>query len=303
MSGTDNISGFLNETTEIEQTITNAKTNIARIQEFQVQILNSTSTTQEDVTIKERERLIFNTRNLLVECKDRIRNIQYDNARLSSTDPNFGIRQQRFEYLRTKLSSVLEEYRQAESNFMKQTKDRMARQYKVVNPNATQQEIDDYVSNSDSQPIFQQALLRTNEAKSALAEVQKRHEDIKNIENTIAELVTLFQELHLQVEAQDQTIVSIVDNAESTAEKTGKTAEDLGKANKLAASARKKKWICLGIALLIIIVIVVVLVIRFLPSNSGSSKPAATTTSPTTPALSNNPPVNQSPQSPKLMFL
>ncbi|RIA88700.1 t-SNARE, partial [Glomus cerebriforme] len=221
MSGvSDNINGFLNEITEIDQKITNAKTNIVKIQEFQGQILNSTSTTQENFTTKEREALVSDTRNLLVECKDRIKRIQYDNVRIHSSDPNFGIRQQRYDVLRTKLSNVLEEYRQAESDFMKQTKVRMARQYKVVNPNATQQEIDDYLSNSDSQPIFQQALLRTNEAKSALAEVQKRHEDIKNIESTIAELAALFQELHLQVESQDQTVINIEQNAEATAQKT-----------------------------------------------------------------------------------
>jgi len=223
----------------------------------------------------------------LWNAKDRIRIIQYDNARLPSTDPTFGIRQQRYEYLRTKLSSVLEEYRQAESNFMKQTKDRVARQYKVVNPSATQQEIDDFVSNSSSQPIFQQALLRTNEAKNALAEVQKRHEDIKNIENTITELATLFQELHLQVEAQDQTVINIGENAEVTAQKTEKTTEELGKATKLATAARKKKWICLGITLLIIIIIIVVVLIKFLPNKSNSPKPATTTTPPATPALLN----------------
>ena len=94
--------------------ITNAKANIEKIQGFQGQILNSTSTTQEDATIRAREKLITDTRNLLVESKDRIRTIQSDNVRLPSTDPNLGLRQQRYEYLRTKLSSVLEEYRQAE---------------------------------------------------------------------------------------------------------------------------------------------------------------------------------------------
>jgi len=291
MSGADNANKFLNETSEIEQKITNAKNNIGRIQGFQGQILNSTSTTQEDVTIRERERFVSETRNLLVECKDRVKRIQYENANLPQADPNIGIRRQRYEYLKTKLSNVLEEYRQAESNFMRLTKDRMERQYRVVNPNATQQEIDEFVSNSDSKPIFQQALLRTSEAKSALAEVQKRHGDIKNIESTIAELAALFRELQLQVDIQDQTVINIEQNAETTAQKTEKTVEDLGKATMLAKAARKKKWICLGIAVLIIIIIVVVLVIKFLPkssdNNSGNSSgtPPPSTSSPVTPAL------------------
>ncbi|CAI2165038.1 6348_t:CDS:1 [Funneliformis geosporum] len=288
---TDNISKFLNETTSIEQKITNVRSNITKIEEFQSQILVSTSTTHEDSTNKEREAFVESTRNLLIECKDRIKKIQYENARIPSTDPNFGLRQQRYEYLRTKLSNVLEDYRLAENTFMKQTKDRMERQYKVVNPNASQQEIDDYVSNPNSQPIFQQALLRTNEAQNALAEVQKRHEDIKSIENTIAELVALFQELHLQVEEQDQTIVNIEANTEVTVEKTEQAANEIGTATKLAQAARKKKWICLGIAILIILVIVVV-VITQLPKGSISSSSTNTVTATTTvtpTALPNNP--------------
>ncbi|GBB99286.1 hypothetical protein RclHR1_03470021 [Rhizophagus clarus] len=288
MSGVDNnISGFLNETTEIEQRITDAKTNIARIQGFQGQILNSTSTSAESSAARERENLVSNTRNLLIECKDRVKRIQYENVRVPSSDPNFGIRQQRYEYLRTKLSNVLEEYRQVESDFMKQTKDRMGRQYKVVNPNATQQEIDDYVSNSDSEPIFQQALLKTNEAKNALAEVQKRHEDIKNIENTIAELAALFQELHLQVESQDQAIINIEQNADTVVQKTEQTTQELGKANVLAMAARKKKWICFAIFILIVIIIVVVILTQLPQIRGDNSKQNTNKT--VTPALINSP--------------
>lgn len=289
MSGVDNnISGFLNETTEIEQRITDAKSNITRIQEFQGQILNSTSTSASNSAARERENFIANTRNLLIECKDRVKKIQYENARVPSSDPNFGIRQQRYEYLRTKLTNVLEEYRQVESDFMKQTKDRMGRQYKVVNPNATQQDIDDYLSNSDSEPIFQNAILKTNEAKNALAEVQKRHEDIKNIENTIAELAALFQELHLQVEAQDQTIVNIEQNVETVAEKTEQTTQELGKATLLAKAARKKKWICLGIFILIVIIIVIVIITQ-LPQIRGDNSQTNNTNKTVTPALINSP--------------
>jgi syntaxin 1B/2/3 len=209
-----NINGFLNETIEIGQKLTNVKTNITKIQELQEQLFdNNISTTKEYSVTKERENLVSNTKNLLVEYKDYIKRFQYENSRVPSSDPNFGPRQQRYEYLRTKLSNVLEEYHQVESNFMKQTKDRMKRQYKVVNPNVTQREIDDFVSNSDSQSIYQQDLLKTNEAKNALEEVQKRHEYIKNIENTITELAALYQDLQLHG-FQDQTIINNEQNVQ-----------------------------------------------------------------------------------------
>ncbi|RGB38220.1 hypothetical protein C1646_755949 [Rhizophagus diaphanus] len=63
----------------------------------------------------------------------------------------------------------------------------MTGQYKVLNPNATQQEIDDYV--------------------------QKRHEYIKNIENTVAELTALSRDLHLH-DQTDQTIINNEQNVQ-----------------------------------------------------------------------------------------
>ncbi|POG59568.1 t-SNARE [Rhizophagus irregularis DAOM 181602=DAOM 197198] len=195
-----NINEFLNETIEIGQKLTNAKSNITKIQELQAQLLdNHISTIKEDLLNKERENFVSNTRNLLIECRDQIKRIQYENAHVPSSDPNFGPRQQKYEYLRTKLCNVLEDYRQVESDFMKRTKDCMTKQYKTWNPKATQPEIDYYISNSDSQLISLLALLKINGikgAKQVLAELQKRNEYIKNIEYTVAELAALSRDFH-----------------------------------------------------------------------------------------------------------
>ncbi|CAG8741504.1 4311_t:CDS:1, partial [Acaulospora colombiana] len=140
--------------------------------------------------------------------------------------------------------NVLDEYRGLENAYMQQQTERIARQYKVIKPNATQQEIDEYVSNPNSQPVFQQALLRTGEARDVLGQVQRRHEDIKNIEQTIAELAALFQELDLQIDAQDPLIVQIEGNVDDTNVKIEKAQGELTQAKMSAIAARKKKWIC-----------------------------------------------------------
>ncbi|CAB5374422.1 unnamed protein product [Rhizophagus irregularis] len=176
----DEINRFLNETIEIGQKLANVKMNIRKIQELQRQILYNESTSA-------------------TKCRDQIKRIQYENAHVPSSDPNFGPRQQKYEYLRTKLCNVLEDYRQVESDFMKRTKDCMTKQYKTWNPKATQPEIDYYISNSDSQLISLLALLKINGikgAKQVLAELQKRNEYIKNIEYTVAELAALSRDFH-----------------------------------------------------------------------------------------------------------
>jgi syntaxin 1B/2/3 len=220
-----NASGqFLEEASAIDQGIQKIQSNIDRIQTLQTHILVSTSYQQEDIHGKERESLIIETKNLLFELKDRIKKIQHENFRLPKNDPNISLRKQRHEYLHEKFTNVLDEYRNVEDTYMRQQKERMARQYRVVNPEANQQEIDDYLTNPSDQPVFQQAVIRTGEAKAALAEVQKRHGDIKQIEQTISELASLFSEMQLQVEEQDPVLASVEEAVTETLVKveTGK---------------------------------------------------------------------------------
>ncbi|CAG8549308.1 1451_t:CDS:2 [Ambispora gerdemannii] len=197
---------FLTEISQIEQSIANIQKNITRIKDLQSQLLISTSAFQTRSFASERDDLLNSTRTLLFHVKDRIKKIEYENTRISSTNPEFGLRKQRHQYLKEKFTNILEEYRGLEDQYMRQHMERLGRQYRVVNPDATEAEISNYLANPSNEAVFQQALLRTGEAREALAEVQKRHEDIKQIEATIAELAQLYQEMQLQVEAQDEAL-------------------------------------------------------------------------------------------------
>lgn len=260
MERISDLDSFLNETSSIEQNITVIRINITRIQDLQTQILGTTSTYDEENLARQRNEIINNIRSLFTETKDRIKVIKKENLKISSeSDQNYGVRVQRSNHLQEKFKNVLDEYHGVENAYISQQSERVARQYKVIKPNATQQEINEYMSNPDSQPLFQQALIRTGEAKEALGQVQRRHEDIKHIEHTIAELAALFEELNIQISAQDETIVNVESNVGHTVNKMEKANEDLEKARISALSARRKKWILFFIIVIILIIIAVIL--------------------------------------------
>ncbi|CAG8450174.1 12741_t:CDS:2 [Ambispora leptoticha] len=217
---------FLVEISQIEQSINDIQKNISLIKNLQDQLLISTSAYQARSFASQRDDLLNSTRTLLINVKDRIKKIEYENTRIPSTNPEFGLRKQRHQYLKEKFTNILDDYRGLEDQYMRQHMERLARQYRVVNPEATEAEISDYLSNPSNEPVFQTALLRSGEAREALAEVQKRHEDIKQIEATITELAQLFQEMQLQVEAQDEVLVAVEENVDVTLIKTEKAEED-----------------------------------------------------------------------------
>jgi syntaxin 1B/2/3 len=93
---------------------------------------------------------------------------------------------------------------------------------------------------------------RHGEARSALREVQSRHQDIQKIERTITELAQLFNEMSIMIEVQETAIDNIEQKAQETETHVEGGLQATDQAVVSARAARRKKWWCLGIILLII---------------------------------------------------
>lgn len=112
--------------------------------------------------------------------------------------------------------------------------------------------------------IFQQAMLsatRSSQARSTLAEVQSRHNDIVVIERKIEELAQLFNELSVVVELHDVHIDQIDQQVSRAENSMSNAVKEQDRAINLLRSIRRKKWWCFGIMVLIIIIIVVIVVV------------------------------------------
>ena len=89
---------------------------------------------------------------------------------------------------------------------------------------------------------------RRGQSQSALRAVQGRHEAIQKIERQMIELAQLFQDMEAAVVQQEPAVEIIDQKAEDTHMNISKGNEQLDQAVIKAAAARRKKWICLGIA-------------------------------------------------------
>ena len=89
---------------------------------------------------------------------------------------------------------------------------------------------------------------RRGQAQSALHAVEGRHQAIHKIEEQMIELAQLFQDMEAAVVQQEPAVEIIDQKAEDTQMNISKGNEQLDQAVVKARSARRKKWICLGIA-------------------------------------------------------
>jgi len=152
----------------------------------------------------------------------------------------------------------------------------MERQFRIVKPDATPEEIKAVVNDEQGGQIFSQALLnsRYTDSRAAYREVQERHEDIKRIEKTLTELAQLFNDMSVLVAEQNDAIEVIAGQADLVQKDTEAALEHTDKALISARAARKKRWICFFILLIVLAVvgIIVGVVISRNVANNNKTK-------------------------------
>jgi syntaxin 1B/2/3 len=159
-----------------------------------------------------------------------------------------------------RLKATINRYQTLEADFRRDSQAAAERQYRIVRPDATEEEVREAVSDPDA-PIFQQALLnsdRRGQASSTLRNVKERHEAIQNIERQMVELAQLFQDLDQIVQQQEPLVANIEQKGEEIHENVVQANTEIGGAIEKARSRNRKKWWCLLVVILIIIVIAII---------------------------------------------
>jgi t-SNARE complex subunit (syntaxin) len=125
----------------------------------------------------------------------------------------------------------------------------MVRQYRIVNPNASQAEVEAIVSDtSANQQVFSQALMnadRRGQSRQALNAVENRHAAIQKIEQQMIELADLFNQMEELVVQQEAAVTVIEQRGEEVVENIQGGNEHLVTGVNSARARNRKKWWCL----------------------------------------------------------
>jgi syntaxin 1B/2/3 len=162
------------------------------------------------------------------------------------------------------LKAAIQKFHKIERDFQARLRDQIERQYRIVNPNATQAEVDTIVSNTSNQQIFSQALMqsdRRGQSRLALEAVEDRHAALQKIESQMIELAQLFNDMDALVVQQEAAVTVIEQKGEEVVENIQGGNEHLVKGVKSARARNRKKWWCLLICIIIIIIVVIIVVI------------------------------------------
>ena len=99
--------------------------------------------------------------------------------------------------------------------------------------------------------------------QNAVADLEERHKDIKNLEKSILQVHNLIIDLSKLVQLQGEMIDNIDANIQKAVNYVHKGEKNLIKAKENMKKARKKKCIILIIAIVILLIVLVPILIRF----------------------------------------
>lgn len=260
---------ILNECREIDKGIDTIERNLENIRMLQQRALDDPDSSQQSATNRQLDTISSETMTMYRSFAARIKTIkQQPESGSPKNAPQLG-------KVDRKLKAAINQYQNVESDYRKKLQTQMARQYRIVRPEASDAEVREAVEDTSSQQVFSQALLqsdRRGQSRQALNAVENRHAAIQKIEGQMIELAQLFQDMEALVVQQEDSVAVIEQKGEEVQENLDKGTEQIGVAIKSARARNRKKWWCLLIVVLIIIVIVVVVVITQVVNKPSAPK-------------------------------
>jgi len=245
-SSSDGMAQFYNQISSIQDELRRFDANVSRIGDLHSRTLNNTDEALSQQNAAALDELVAETRALCNQIKNQIRDLEKESVP-PGQDPR--IRKNQTSLVRSKFVEALQNYQQVEQQYRSRYRQRVERQFKIVKPDATPEEVAAVIQSDEGAggQVFAQALTsstRYGESRAAYREVQERHENIRKIERTLAELAQLFIDMDVLVNQQEDMINAIETSATQVQKDTEAGLGQTEKAVEHARSARRKRWFC-----------------------------------------------------------
>ncbi|GAA5904994.1 uncharacterized protein JCM6883_004932 [Sporobolomyces salmoneus] len=262
---------FYDQVAQIRESIRQFDTNLTQLESKQIYSLQP----QHDASTTETISVELNEMKTLLsvagtELKKRI-------TELGHQVGNDEARRGHWENLKAGLKRAVERQQTIEMAQRERVRERVSRQYRIVKPEATDEEVKQVLSNSTDPAgaptqVFQQALsgsARTTAALAAFQAAKSEHVQFLQLEQSIIELSELIQQVAELVADQDPQIVKIEQQADDVRGDLENGVKEVQRAKLSATAARHKRKICAAIGLIMLTIVIVVIVVQFKGSGGG----------------------------------
>ncbi|KAK9699308.1 hypothetical protein RND81_08G166400 [Saponaria officinalis] len=161
--------------------------------------------------------------------------------------------------LKKKLRDKMAEFQKLRENVQQEYREVVERRvYTVTGQRADEETVDRLIETGNSEQIFQKAIQEQGRGQvmDTLAEIQERHDAVRDVERKLLELQQIFLDMAVLVDAQGDVLDNIELQVKNAVDHVNSGNTALQKAKSLQKNSRK--WMCIAIIILLIIVAVIV---------------------------------------------
>lgn len=162
--------------------------------------------------------------------------------------------------LRKKLKEKMDEFQELRQKINAEYRETVQRRYyTVTGENPDEKTVDMLISTGESETFLQKAIQEQGRGRilDTIAELQERHDAVKDMERNLMELHQVFLDMAVMVQHQGEQLDDIEAQVNRAHSFVRGGTEHLQTARKLQKNTRK--WTCWAIIILLIIILIVVL--------------------------------------------
>ena len=253
---------FFTEAREIKSLMDAMRASMREIENSHDENLKTISTEKGREWSDQLEHLMQAANGLAAQIRTRLKEMADDNTEhaqrgVAETVAESRIRTNTYNSLTHKFVDLMSQYQDLQTKYKNKYRARVERQYRIVKPDATPDEISRSVEDPKSDIFTEQILAGAGHAaaRNALADIQERHRDILRLESSINEMHQLFLEMSLLVEAQGELIDQIEHQIGQGVTFTGRAVEELRYTSEM--KKKRNERVCWAVVVLIIIILIV----------------------------------------------
>lgn len=164
--------------------------------------------------------------------------------------------------LKKKLKELMSEFQTLRQKIQDEYREVVQRRFITVTGKKPDEEtIDHLIDTGESEQIFQKAIQEQGRGQilDTVAEIQERHDAVKDLEKKLFDLHQIFLDMAVLVEAQGEMLDNIETQVTNAVEHVQSGTVALQRAKTLQRNSRK--WMCIAIIILLIIIVIIVVAV------------------------------------------
>ncbi|KAE8781320.1 hypothetical protein D1007_45446 [Hordeum vulgare] len=264
----DNLKGFLKKVDGIESLIAKLTNLLTKLQSANEESKAVTKASAMKAIKQRMEKDIDEVGKIARMAKTKVDELEKDNLS-NRQKPGCGkgsavdrSREQTTGAVKKKLKERMDDFQVLRESIRQEYREVVERRVFTVTGNRPDEEtIDDLIETGRSEQIFKDAVQQQGRGQvlDTVAEIQERHDAVRDLERKLLELQQIFLDMAVLVEAQGDMINHIETHVSNATNHIQQGVGALQNAKKLQKNSRK--WMCYAIILLLVIVVIIVVAV------------------------------------------